>query len=137
MYTGVLVSALIRRQEMGVLHLHGDVLRALRDGRFTVIYSTETLVELIEVLGRAAFRRKYHLEEGDIQALVNLLRLRGELVTPQRQVDVCRDPKDNKFLAAAAADRADCLVSNDADLLDLGRFESIPVLRPAEFLARL
>jgi putative PIN family toxin of toxin-antitoxin system len=130
--TGVFVSALIRRQGTT-----GDVLRALRDGRFTAIYTTSILVEVIDVLGRAPFRTKYHIEPDDITALINLIRLRGELVTPQHNVTVCRDPKDDKFLEAALAGRADCVVSGDVDLLDLTTFEGIPILRPAEFLARL
>src|SRR5512139_314193 len=111
--TGVLVSALIRRQGAGMLRLHGDVLRALREGRFTAIYTTDMLVEIIEVLGREPFRSKYHLESEDITALINLIRLRGELVTTSRKVSVCRDPQDDKFLQAAVAGQADCLVSGD------------------------
>ena len=130
--TGVFVSAFIRRH--GTI---GDILRALRDGRFTIIYTTDMVVEIIDVLGRAEFRSKYHIEPDDITALVNLIRLRGELVTPTRKVTACRDPKDDKFLEAALATQTDCIVSGDADLLDLNSFEKIPVLRPAEFLARL
>ncbi|HET9588547.1 MAG TPA: putative toxin-antitoxin system toxin component, PIN family, partial [Anaerolineales bacterium] len=62
---------------------------------------------------------------------------RGELVIPARRVTICRDPKDNKFLEAALAAQTDCIVSGDADLLDMTSFEEIPILRPAEFLARL
>lgn len=130
--TGVLVSALIHRQ--GVT---GQVLRLLRDGRFTAIYSTDTLVELIEVLGRPALRSKYHILPDDVSALINLIRLRGELAIPAQRVSACRDPQDDKFLEAALAGQANCLVSGDADLLDMGSFEGIPILRPAEFLARV
>jgi putative PIN family toxin of toxin-antitoxin system len=130
--TGVLVSALIRRQGTT-----GNVLLAMRDGLFTVIYSTDILVEMIDVLGHPRFRQKYHIEPDDISALINLLRLRGELATPTRKVTACRDPKDDKFLEAALAAEADCIVSGDADLLILNSFENIPILRPAEFLARL
>jgi uncharacterized protein len=130
--TGVLVSALIRRQGTP-----GDVLRALRDGRFTVIFSVELLVELVDVLGREPFRSKYHLQPDDISVLINLIRLRGELATPRREVTACRDPKDDKFLETALAGEADCIVSGDSDLLALTPFEGIPILRPAEFLARL
>ena len=130
--TGVFVSGLIRRQGTT-----GDVLRALRDGRFTAIYSTDIVVEIIDVLGRAEFRSKYHIEPDDITALVNLIRLRGELVTPVRKVNACRDPKDDKFLEAALSTQTDCIVSGDDDLLDLTPFEEIPILRPAEFLARI
>jgi putative PIN family toxin of toxin-antitoxin system len=130
--TGVLVSALIKPGGAT-----GEVLYALRDGRLTVIYSTDTLVEIIDVLGRPAFRAKYHILPEDITALVNLIRLRGELVTPQKKISACRDPKDNKFLEAALAGEADCIVSGDADLLALTPFEDIPILRPAEILAKL
>lgn len=130
--TGVFASALIRRQGTT-----GAVLRALRNGQFTTIYTTDILVEIIDVLGRDKFRTKYHIQPDDITALINLIRLRGELVIPSKPVTACRDPKDNKFLEAALAGDADCIVSGDADLLDLTPFESIPILRPAEFLARL
>jgi putative PIN family toxin of toxin-antitoxin system len=130
--TGVLVSALIQRKGTP-----GEVLRALRDGRFTLIYTTPIIVEIIDVLGRDPFRMKYHIQPEDITALVNLIRLRGELVNPDRAVTVCRDPKDDKFLEAALAGKADVIVSGDADLLVLNPFEDIPILRPAEFLARI
>ena len=130
--TGVFVSALIRKQGTT-----GDVLRTLRNGRFTAIYTTDIVVEIIDVLGREKFRAKYHVEPDDITALVNLIRLRGELVLPTKKVTACRDPKDDKFLEAALAVQTDCIVSGDADLLDLNPFEEIPILRPAEFLARL
>ena len=130
--TGVLVSAVIK--PAGAI---GEVLHALRDGQLTTIYSTDILVEIIEVLGRPAFRTKYHIMPEDITALVNLVRLRGELVTPQKKISACRDPKDNKFLEAALAGEADCIVSGDADLLVLTPFQDIPILRPAEVLAKL
>ena len=130
--TGVFVSALIRPQGTT-----GAVLRALRDGKFTALYSTDTLMEIIDVLGMDKFRVKYHILPEDITALVNLIRLRGELIVPTQSVTACRDPKDDKFLEAALTGEADCLVSGDADLLDMVAFENIPILRVAEFLARL
>ena len=95
------------------------------------------MVEIIEVLGRVRFRTKYHIEPDDITALVNPIRLRGELVAPKLKISACRDPKDDKFLEAAVAAQADCIVSGDPDLLDMSSFAEIPILRPAEFLARL
>ena len=129
--TGVLVSALIRRQGTT-----GEVLRLLRDGQFTAVYSTDILVEIIDVLGRPALRAKYHIEPDDIRVVINVIRLRGDLVIPTRKVTACRDPKDDKFLEAALAGKADAIISGDADLLVLNPFEEIPILRPAEFLAR-
>lgn len=113
------------------------MLRALRDGCFIIIYSTPILVEAIDVLVRSPFRAKYHIRSKDITDLVNLIRLRGELVTHQRQVSDCCDVKDNKFLEAALAGGAEAIVSGDDDLLILHPFKDIPIWRPVEFLARV
>ena len=49
----------------------------------------------------------------------------------------CRDASDNKSLALVQVCQADVLVSSDDDLLVLNPRRGVPVLRPAEFLARL
>lgn len=72
----------------------------------------------------------------DIAALINRVRLRGELVSPNRKIDACRDPKDNCFLEAAIEGNAHMIVSGDKDLLDLNEFETIKIVSTAEFLAR-
>ncbi len=61
--TGVLVSALIHPR--GTI---GSVLRALRDGRFTVVYSTSIVMEIIEVLDRPKIRSKYQIQPEDVTA---------------------------------------------------------------------
>jgi putative PIN family toxin of toxin-antitoxin system len=130
--TSVLVSGLISPQGTT-----GSVLKTLRDGLFTILYSSESILEVVEVLGRDKFRQKYHIEPDDISALVNLIRLRGEAVYVNLKVVECRDPKDDKFLEAALAGNADCLVSGDQDLLSMNPFRDIPILSPAEFLAKI
>lgn len=130
--TGILVSALIRPQ--GTI---GDVLHALRDGRFMAIYSTPMMLEVTEVLSRPKIQEKYHVQPDDIEALINLVRLRGELVIPKQAITACRDPKDNKFLEAALAGEADAIVTGDDYLLVLNPFEGMDILRPAELLKKL
>ncbi len=130
--TGILVSALIRPR--GTI---GNILHALRDGRFIAIYSTPMMLEVTDVLGRPKIQEKYHIQPNDITALINLVRLRGELVIPKQTVTACRDPKDNKFLEAALSGEADAIVTGDDDLLVLHPFEGVDILRPAELLAKL
>src|SRR5438105_1096344 len=47
-----------------------------------------------------------------------------------------RDAKDDFFLACALSARASSIVSNDQDLLTLGKPFGIEILRPAQFIAR-
>jgi putative PIN family toxin of toxin-antitoxin system len=130
--TGVLISGLLNRWGTP-----GEILRALRENRFNIIYSVDILIELIDVLSRPTFHKKYHLLPDDISALINLIRLRGELISPGQPVTACRDPKDDKFLAAAITGNADWIVSGDADLLELIVFDGIPIISPINFLERL
>ena len=130
--TNTLVSALIKPR--GRL---GQLLQHLKDGDFIFLYSRTTLDELADVLNRPRMRHKYGLSEADIQTVIGLILLRGESVTPVKRLQVCRDPKDNRFLEAALAGRADVIVSGDQDLLVLHPFEGIPIVKPAEFLAML
>lgn len=50
---------------------------------------------------------------------------------------VCRDADDDAILGTAIAASADLIVSGDKDLLVLRQYQGIPVITPAEALARL
>ncbi|MBV9453409.1 MAG: putative toxin-antitoxin system toxin component, PIN family, partial [Rubrobacter sp.] len=47
---------------------------------------------------------------------------------------VSRDPKDNKFLATAVLGDAEYVVSEDRDLLDLGKHQGIRIVDISVFL---
>lgn len=50
---------------------------------------------------------------------------------------VCRDPGDDIVLATALAGKAEFILSEDRDLLDLGEYEGIRVLSGLELLSTL
>ena len=56
---------------------------------------------------------------------------------PEKDSQVSRDVKDNKFPAAAEAAKADYLVSEDRDLLDLVEHEDTRIVSAYEFLQLL
>jgi predicted nucleic acid-binding protein len=58
------------------------------------------------------------------------------LIADMPSIQACRDPKDDKFLALAAAGTAACIVSGDGDLLALNPFRGIPIITPADFVQR-
>ncbi len=130
--TNILVRALIKPN--GTV---GPVLSLLRDGRYVLLYSEQLLEELVDLLARPRLRNKYPLSDETVEASLQLILLRGEKVCPQREIRLCRDPKDDKFLEVAAAGQAAIIVSGDEDLLILNPFEDIPIVPPRDFLARL
>jgi uncharacterized protein len=77
---------------------------------------------------------KFKYEESEADEVVALLRQNSEIVTPAPlESRVCRDPDDDQILATALSGNADCLVTGDKDLLAIGQFRTIPIMRPAEF----
>jgi len=46
---------------------------------------------------------------------------------------VARDADDDWILSTAVAAEADCMVTGDSDLLDLGEYQGIPILSPGSF----
>jgi putative PIN family toxin of toxin-antitoxin system len=129
--TNVLVSMLIRP---GAKYL--PLIDHIDSASVTILYSPETLSELIDVLGRDKFA-KYTTREG-IAAFVAWIAEMGELVTITREILLSPDPKDNKFLSLAVSGSADMIVSGDKDhMIALGEVEGIPILRLSVFLSRL
>jgi len=101
-------------------------------GQGTVLLSLPVIFELADVLSRKKLNR-YLLEEERMRFLVALLK-EAELAPVSEIITACRDAKDDKFLELAVSGRANCIVSGDADLLDLSPFRGIPILTPREFL---
>ncbi|MEZ4766963.1 MAG: putative toxin-antitoxin system toxin component, PIN family [Caldilineales bacterium] len=103
-----------------------------RSGAYILVTSRETLVELERVLERPAINQKAAVPLGGLVASIEqysedvpgLVRLSG----------VCRDPKDDKFLACAVEGRVHYLVSSDKNLLDMRWFQKIPIVNSGQFL---
>jgi putative PIN family toxin of toxin-antitoxin system len=58
-----------------------------------------------------------------------------EKVSVIRNIDVCPDPQDNKFLELAVDGRAGYIITGDQDLLTLHSFNSIEIITPQDYLA--
>jgi uncharacterized protein len=59
---------------------------------------------------------------------------RVRLIVPGRNIVLCRDPDDDKFLSCAVSANATWIVSGDKDLLTLKAIEGIPIIKPADFI---
>lgn len=98
----------------------------------TILASDETLLELVEVMGRARFDR--YVERSIRQQLVAEYANSIEKVQVTSPIRACRDPRDDKFLEVAVHGRADLIVTGDADLLALRPFHGIDLLTPAAYI---
>lgn len=125
--TNVMVSAILGGTT-------GKILDFWLAERFELIVSDAVLKEYRDVLTRP----KFAFDKDTINEIVYYIFTKAAFVTVNQAVHmISRDYADNRFLEAAIAGKADCIVSGDRHLLDLGQYRSIPIIKPNEFLRRL
>ena len=132
--TNVILQSLLSESESSSVR----VLESYFDGEFNLVFSQETLDELIEVLSLERLRARHRLSDDGILELVNSLLDNGRCVpvTGTVSAQLPRDITDTKFLALAKTSGADYLVTNDGrHLLPIGVFHGTKIVRPSEFLA--
>jgi len=112
---------------------------------------------IFQIVHQAA-RRRYHLlsspaiirevgrvmrEDLDWEVTERIRHLKtlaktAEIVIPRLTLDVIReDPPDNRILECAVEGRANLIVSGDRHLRRLKVYQSIPIVRPIDFLRTL
>lgn len=64
------------------------------------------------------------------------LRKLANIVAPVQTLDVTDDPDDNRILECATAAGPDCIVTYGQDLLRLGEYGGVKIIRAVEFLQR-
>lgn len=125
--TNVLLSGLLWH---GAPH---RLIEAVRSGKVALVSSPALLAELAEVIGRAKFTAILARTGHTPQSALEEVQRMAEVVTPlPLSMPICRDPDDDEVLATAIAAQAVLIVSGDEDVLNLGQFEGIPILKPAQ-----
>jgi uncharacterized protein len=97
-----------------------------------VLMSMPVLSEIEEVLNREKFDKYITVIERKL-FLASFVKT-VKFVEITEKIDICRDPKDNKYLELALSGQATCIISGDNDLLVLHPFQEISILTIQEFL---
>jgi len=127
LHTNIFISAILG----GKLSVIVD---AWRQGKFILVASEAIAREYLEIIQRP----KLKISALEIATVTDYLFKAAEFVTPTEKISaIAADPTDDKFLEAAVAGGAECIVSGDHHLLDLAVFRAIPILDAQEFLERL
>lgn len=91
---------------------------------------------IAEELGRK-LRGKFKFPETEVRELSRFLGRAATAVVPaELPANVCRDPNDIPVLGTAVTAGASVLVTVDKDLLALGEFGEILIIKPGEFWRR-
>lgn len=130
--TVVFVRALLNRRSIWariVFDLHAE---------YSLFVSPPILREVIDVLQRPEIAGRFTAAPGrNMAAVLGVLRDANVVEIDESSIPrVCRDPKDDKFIATAVAAGARFLVTEDKDLLVLDPHEEIAIVDAATFLTR-
>lgn len=117
----------------------GRLILAARLGHISLFSSPDLTAELAEVVGRAKFSRRLLSAQLSPHSIVlDYARLARSVTPPLLPPPPgLRDPDDVHVLACAIEAGAGLIASGDRGLRNLGSFRDIPILSPAECLARV
>lgn len=95
----------------------------------TICISQQVIDEL-----RRNLWKKFRFPKANIDQLIAFVQQNAALL-PEAHLSLraCKDPDDDNLLAVAVNGGVDCLVTGDEDLLELKKFQKIPILKPKEF----
>ena len=107
----------------------------LKTGRVKVIFSIELMEEFLSVANRPKFKKYFSKE--DLEKVLDLFDVYGELVPVESELKLCRDPKDNFLLSLALDSKADYLITGDSDILELKRVRNTKIITIVNYLKRI
>ncbi|MBI4028969.1 MAG: putative toxin-antitoxin system toxin component, PIN family [Candidatus Blackburnbacteria bacterium] len=120
----------------GLINPHNFAGKVLftKSSQYRLFVSKPVLVEILEVLQRPELTSKFKtIKNLDKTRILHLLK-RAEVIEVKGDSTASRELKDNKFLALAEVAKADYLVSEDRDLLDLKEYKNTKIIDTETFL---
>ena len=117
--------------------VHGQVLQAWRDNKYSLVLSEVILTELSRTLSQPYFSAR--LTAAQIEATLNLFRSEAIIVASIVTIaGVATHPEDDLILATALSGRAHYLVTRDEKLQEkVQEYKGVSIISPLVFLQRL
>lgn len=105
------------------------ILSSIVEKRISAFATTEIVDEYEEIVQEMVSRKQGHLNKEILSPLIGAL----EMIEPVSNIQISRDPDDDKFINCAKDAHALYIVSGDKDLLVLQQYENIQIVTAKEF----
>ncbi|WP_392533129.1 putative toxin-antitoxin system toxin component, PIN family [Nostoc sp. C117] len=101
---------------------------------FKIAQSDETYQELNTRIYKPKFDK--YISDEDRQDFLGIVKKYSQFIEIKSQINICRDPGDNKFLELAKDANAEFLITGDQDLLSLNILAEYQnkIITPRDFL---
>ncbi len=111
----------------------GHILEAWQQKKIELVISTDMLAEYVDVLHRLS--AKY--PKVDVSQIITLITSFG-LIVEARDLNeqICEDPDDDKFIAAALESSSSVIITGDMHLLDVSGYAGIEMIEPSVFIEK-
>ncbi len=107
----------------------GKILSSIVNKKVIACATAEIINEYEEIVQEMIARKQGHINKAILTPLIKTM----EIIEPVTQIEICRDPDDNKFLECAKDSHALYIVSGDKDLLVIKKYENIQIVTAKEF----
>ena len=108
------------------------IIEKVVDGNFDAYATVEIIDEYMEIIDSMIEKKHVGLNKNTLYPLFLALKI----IEKKSNIDVCRDPDDDKFIECAVDSKALYIVSGDKDLLDICEYEGIQIITAKEFCDR-
>ena len=105
------------------------IIDAVISGEIEAYANKQTLRENKLISSQLIDSEDYKKELNDLFAQINW-------VINRRQINIVRDPEDNKILESAVEADAEFLITSDNDLLRLEKYQNVQIINPGQFWAK-
>ena len=107
-------------------------LQRIASGRDQLVLSKAIIDEVLTVLAN-----KFSRDKEQIARVAIFLADLGEVVRPRRRFSVLSDEDDNRILECAVTGKANCVVTGDGAMLQLGEYDGIRIVTLRSYLDEL
>jgi len=123
--TNVLISGIF---------FHGppyQILKARQEKKLTIVITQDILSEYQRVSNELS----KEFSNIQISQILDLITTHAEVVdTKGIEIEICKDPDDNKFVECALASKSRFIVSGDRHLLDISGYRGIKRISPRNYV---
>lgn len=113
------------------------IINLAMEGKIVIAGSATSMEEFDEKLQMEKFKPFFEKQKFSPKLLLNTYQnvvTLTDIDDGLKALSVCRDSDDDEFIRIALQKKSNIIVSEDKDLLDLGKYQEVRIIKPKKFI---